>query len=127
MGDSVMNNNNYFSAIIGRDGDIYRMGFGKNYDKIGIDNQRESELLEQIAEMQQDLDDYYDTFGKLPVKLTAEQEQLQEQQNINAHLLTAIQALNDKIDRLDGSGKSKPQSKKKGANNDAELSADEND
>ena len=97
-------NENVFTGIIAEDGTI--CDAGRNRREIGIDKQRESELLEQIRQQQERLDEYYDklvevgviTPPKTPEQLL--QEQAVQQQEINAALLEAIGQLKEEMGAL---------------------------
>lgn len=102
-------NANIFTGMIDLNGDIYQASVGRNRQKIGIDIQKESELLKQIEEMQSVIDNYYDKLVELgeiiPVKSVEQiaMEQQAEQKEINLALLDAISSLQNEIKELKSS------------------------
>lgn len=105
---------NIFTGAIDRDGTIYQANM-RNKTKIGIDSEREQELLNQMSEMQATLDNYYGKLvelGEIKVPKSAEeiaaeqlrmaQEQAEQQAMINQQLLEAIGSLNAEVRELKG-------------------------
>lgn len=110
-------NNSIFTGDIDKDGTIYSVGTGRERVKVGIDAQREQELLSAMSEMQETLDNWRNVLienGLLKVPKTAEelaaetaaeqmqfmQRQAQEQAAINQALLKAIEGLNHTVEEL---------------------------
>ena len=102
---------NVFTGLISENGDIYNANYRGARDKIGIDNERESELLKLIEEQEEIIKNYYEKLvdlGVITPKKSAEEiamEQAIEQARINQQLLEAIGALNAEIKELKGAGK----------------------
>lgn len=109
--------NSIFTGDRDTDGTIYSIGVGRERLKVGIDFQREQELLNAIGEMQETLDNWREVLiknGLLDIPKTAEelqaeaaaeqmqfmQKQAQEQAEINQALLKAIEGLNQKVEGL---------------------------
>ena len=98
----------YFTAIIARDGTIMTAGLGREQQKIGIDSQREAELLNEIQSLDARLKEYYERLvelGDIVPPKSAEQiayEQAAEQAKINAALLETLEIMNKKIELLEG-------------------------
>lgn len=90
---------NIFTAIIGEDGTIYEATTGRKRQPVGVDIQREQELLKQIGEMQDVIDNYYGKLVELgaivPPKSAEDiaREQAAQQALINERLLEAISGL----------------------------------
>lgn len=101
---------NIFTGMIDMDGNIYNASMRNTRTKIGIDAQKESELLAQISEMQETLDNYREKLielGVIEVPKTPEQiaqEQAEQQAIVNQQLLEAISALNAEVKELRNSG-----------------------
>lgn len=99
---------NIFTGMIDMDGNIYSANMRSDRTKIGIDAQKEQELLNQIAEMQETLDNYHEKLvelGVIQIPKSPEQiaqEQAEQQAVINQQLLEAIGALNLEIKELKG-------------------------
>lgn len=104
---------NIFTAIINENGDIFEASTGRQRQKVGVDSQREQELLTQMTEMQSVIDNYYDKLielgaivpPKTPDQIASEQleiaqEQSKQQAQINESLLTAIKDLQSEIRRF---------------------------
>lgn len=98
---------NVFVGIISEDGTIYNNSNNststKERKKIGIDNDKEQEYINQLAEQQELLDLYFNTFGALPKPKTNEEiiaEQQAEQAQINKALLDAITSLKNEISEI---------------------------
>jgi len=103
-----------FVAVIDNTGTIYQTDSGRKRTAIGVDLQRENELLEQISDMQEVLDNYYQKLVELgaivpeksPEEIAREtadrqlelaREQAEQQAEINSKLLNAIGALQSEI------------------------------
>jgi hypothetical protein len=108
---------NIFTGIVNLEGDIHEFNGYRMGAKIGIDNQRESELIHQITEMQECLDAQYTKLvehgiivpPKTAEQLAAEQlllaqETAAEQSKINSELLKAINGLQTQISALQVKG-----------------------
>jgi len=101
---------NVFTGLISENGDIYNANYRGARDKIGIDNERETELLKLIEDQEEIIKNYYDKLVELGVitpQKSAEEiamEQAMEQARINQQLLEAIGALNAEIKELKGAG-----------------------
>lgn len=109
--------NSIFTAELEKDGTIYSIGTGRDKAKIGIDNQREQELLKTIGEMQDTLDNWREILiqnGLIKIprtpeeiareaaeeQLTLAREQAAQQAEINSALLQAITGLQNQIGEL---------------------------
>lgn len=114
-------NNSIFTGDIDKDGTIYSVGTGRERVRVGIDAQREQELLSAMGEMQETLDNWREVLiknGLLEIPKTAEQlqaeaaaqqiqymqEQAAEQASINQALLRAIEGLNNTVEELKNNG-----------------------
>lgn len=101
---------NIFTAIIDEQGDIYEASTGRKRQKVGVDSQREQDLLNQMSEMQGVIENYYNRLvelGEIAVPKSAEQiaqEQAQQQAEINQALLEAISGLQLEIKELRANG-----------------------
>lgn len=99
---------NLFTGMLDLDGTIYTANMRSNRTKIGIDTEREQELLNQINEQEEIIKNYYDklvSLGVIEIPKTPEQiaqEQAEQQAIINQQLLEAIGALNAEIKELKG-------------------------
>lgn len=104
---------NIFSGMIDMDGNIYNASMRSNRTKIGIDAEREQELLNQISEQEEIIKNYYDKLIELgvivPPKTTEElaaeqlkitQEQAEQQALINQSLLEAISSLQSELKEM---------------------------
>jgi len=104
-------------GITDADGTIYSFISGRKGQVIGVDLQREQELLTQIGEMESVLENYYQKLVELGVivpektpeqiakeaaeeQLRIVQEQAEEQAKINQALLSAIQGLQAEITEI---------------------------
>lgn len=105
---SKMSADNLFTGYIEKDGSIYVANIRGNQTKVGIDVQRESELLAHIDEITTVMTEYRDKLielGVLKLPKTPEelaQEQANQQAMINTQLLEAIKVLKDEIKDLKG-------------------------
>lgn len=103
---SKFSTDNIFSGMIDSDGNIFSANTRNNGTKIGIDAQREKELLDQISEQEDIIKNYYDKLvelGVIEIPKTPEelaQEQAEQQAMINQQLLEAIGTLNAEIKEL---------------------------
>lgn len=101
---------NIFTGRINMDGEIFTTNMRGLGSKVGIDVEREQELLKQIEEMQGVIDNYYQKLvdlGAIEVPKTSEQiaqEQAEQQAIINQQLLEAIGALNAEVKELRANG-----------------------
>ena len=101
---------NIFSGMIDEDGTIYEATSGRKRNIVGIDDQRHSELLKQISDMQGVIDNYYEKLVELgaitPPKTPEQiaQEQAAQQAEINMKLLEAINNLQIEIGTLKSGG-----------------------
>ena len=115
---------NIFTGMIDTDGTIYEAGTGRKRQKIGVDSQREEELVKQIAEMQEVLESYYNKLvelGEIVPPKTAEQialEQAEQQREINLTLLDAIENLKNEVKALSGKKERPEKPNKKGGGTD---------
>jgi len=106
-----------FVAVIDNMGIVYQTDSGRKRTAIGVDLQRESELLGQIGEMQDVIDNYYQALVKagiiIPEKTPEEiaqaaaaeqlalaKEQAEQQAQINAALLDAVKSLQSEIKEM---------------------------
>lgn len=95
--------NDFFTGAIDEKGDILVVSATRDYKKIGIDNRREEELLQQITEMTETLDNWRGVLidnGLLKIPKTPEeiaQEQAAQQAQINQALLEAISELKSEL------------------------------
>lgn len=92
---------NIFVGIIAENGDIFNNSTTtKDRKKVGIDNDKEQEYINQIAEIQSLLDIYFNTYGALPQPKSPEQiiqAQADEQAQINKLMLDAINDLKTEL------------------------------
>ena len=101
---------NIFTAVIDENGDIYDASTGRKRQKVGIDAQREQELLQEMDEMKIVLDNYYEKLvelGEIKPPKTAEQialEQAAAQSEINQMLLKTMQEMQLQIKGLSENG-----------------------
>lgn len=99
---------NLFTGRLDLDGTIYNANMRGVGTKVGIDAEREQELLNQISEQEEIIKNYYDklvSLGVIEVPKTPEEialEQAAAQATINQQLLEAIGALNTEIKELKG-------------------------
>lgn len=104
---------NLFTGMIDESGQIWDMATGRKGRPVGIDAQREQELLQQITDMQETLDSWrpkmiehgYIQIPKTPEEIAEEQlrmarEQAAQQAEINQALLAAITSLRSQIGEL---------------------------
>ena len=127
--DAFSNDGRYIVAI-DKDGRIFEVSSGRKGQLVGIDRQREEELLAQISDMQAVIDNYYAKLvdlgeiipPKSPDEIAKEAAEAQlellkcqigeqnrlskaqqnEQSQINAALLDAVRGLTSKIESLEG-------------------------
>lgn len=101
---------NIFTGMIDEQGNIYEASTGRKRQIVGVDSQREQELLNQINDMQVTIDNYYEKLVELGVitpPKTAEEiatEQAAQQSQINQSLLEAINSLKSEIKELRANG-----------------------
>lgn len=101
---------NIFTGMIDLDGNIYNASMRNNRVKIGVDAEREQELLNQIEEMQGVIDNYYqklvDLGAIIPPKTPEQiaQEQAEQQSLINQQLLEAIGSLQAELKEMKSNG-----------------------
>lgn len=94
---------NIFTAIIDENGDIYEASTGRKRQKVGVDSQREQELLGQIIEIQERLDNYYDKLvelGIIALPKGAEQiaqEAAEQQTALMAQMMETMKTMQDEI------------------------------
>ena len=99
---------NIFSGIIDQEGNIFEINGYRKGQKIGVDTQRENELLKQIDEITGITDSYRDRLvelGVIQMPKTPEQiatEQANEQQKINKALFEALTGFKSEISELKG-------------------------
>jgi hypothetical protein len=90
---------NPFVALISEDGTIYETNGGRARSAVGVDLQREGELLKTISDMQETLDNWYPKMVEhgyiVPEKTAADiaREQAAEQAEINRMLIKEIKGL----------------------------------
>lgn len=97
---------NIFTGILDENGTIWEAGTGRKRQIIGVDTQREQELLGRISEIQERLDQYYNklvevgviTPPKSPEQIA--QETAAQQTAINQALLDAVNSLKSEIREL---------------------------
>jgi hypothetical protein len=91
---------NIFTGMINMSGEIYDY---RNKIKVGVDLQREAELMKDLQDAQEIADRYYGLYGALPPVKTAEtiaQEAAAEQAEINKQLMGAILNLSETVEEL---------------------------
>ena len=104
---------NVFTGVIDESGVIWDFIGGRKNKQVGIDSQKESELLAEIEELKEITDNYYNKLVELGVitpPKTAEEiareqmetieKRLTEQTTINTTMLDALQKLTNEIGRL---------------------------
>lgn len=114
---SKFSTDNLFTGVLELDGTIYTASTRNNRRKIGIDSQREEELLRQINEQEEIIKNYYDKLVEIgiitPPKTSEEiaaeqlrlaQEQAEQQALINQSLLEAISGLQSQIKEMTNNG-----------------------
>lgn len=115
-------NNSIFTGDIDKDGTIYSVGAGRERLKVGIDAQREQDLLQTITEMQETLENWkpkmiehgYIKIQKSPEEIARDiadeqikiaKEQAAQQAQINQALLQAITTLQNQIGEMKNNGR----------------------
>ena len=99
---------NIFTGMIDESGTIYEASTGRKRQPVGIDSQREQELLDQINQMQSVIDNYYEklvSLGEIVPPKSAEEiarEQASQQAEINQRLLEAISGLQAELSEIKG-------------------------
>jgi hypothetical protein len=124
-----------FLAIIDSDGTIYQYNGGRKGVPVGIDTQKENELLSQLSEMQGVTENYYEKLVEVGVivpqktpeqvaKEAAEEQKrilqahLDEQRNVNNTLLELVKVMQNEISGLKNGGATNVGNAKKRGNKD---------